>query len=90
MAGGAFGVTKLIGDATANEGDQLVFGLTLSNPSFETIVVSLNTGGGTAIESPAAGSDYTSIDGTLVTFLAGSTSASVTVQSTSDNVFEPD
>ena len=62
-----------ISDATATEGDLLVFDLTLSNPSFETIVVSLNTGGGSALE----GTDYTSIDGALVTFLAGQLAGSL-------------
>ncbi|MGE0649385.1 MAG: Calx-beta domain-containing protein, partial [Alphaproteobacteria bacterium] len=75
-----------IGDAVAYEGDDLVFGLFLSNPSYETIVVSLQTGGGTATE----GGDYASGDGTLVTFLAGQTFASVTLSSFEDNVFEAD
>ena len=43
-----------ISDASTVEGGSLVFDLTLSNPSSETIVVSLNTGGGTATESPNA------------------------------------
>jgi hypothetical protein len=75
----------LISDATATEGDNLVFSVTLSNPSAETIIVSLNTGAGTALE----GTDYTSIDGTLVTFLAGQTSTTVTVSSIEDNIDEP-
>ena len=68
------------------EGDVLVFDVTLSNPSAETIVVSLNTADGTAAE----GTDFTSIDGQLVTFLAGQTSATVTVSSTGDEAFEGD
>ncbi|MGE0367231.1 MAG: Calx-beta domain-containing protein, partial [Phycisphaerales bacterium] len=76
----------LIGDATAQEGDVLTFSVTLSNPSFETIVVSLNTATGSADE----GTDFASIDGTLVTFLAGQTSTTVTVSSTEDDAFEPD
>jgi hypothetical protein len=75
-----------IGDASALEGDTLEFSLTLSNPSFETIVVALSTTGASATE----GADFGSIDGTLVTFLPGETLASVTVTSLEDDLFEPD
>ncbi|MGD9537405.1 MAG: beta strand repeat-containing protein, partial [Alphaproteobacteria bacterium] len=78
--------TLTISNESVTEGGSLVFDLTLSNPSSETIVVSLNTGSGTATE----GADYTSIDGHLVTFAAGQTAATVTVQSAHDTVMEPD
>ena len=77
-------VTLTIGDNAVTEGGTLTFSLSLSAASQQDIVVTLNTGGGNATE----GSDYTSIDGRLVTFAAGSTTASVTVVSIDDTTDE--
>lgn len=71
-----------IGNDQGTEGDLLTFGLSLSHSSPATIVISLQTGGGSAIESPGANADYQSLDTpnpTLVTFLPGETSKTVDV-----------
>lgn len=77
-------VQTLSGTATAIEGDAVTFFLSLSNPSFETIVVALDTVAGTAIE----GVDFEALDGIAATFLPGETTTQVTVSLIEDNVFE--
>jgi large repetitive protein len=78
-----------IADVSATEGNSgtkpFAFAVTLSNPSSATVTVSWTTANGTA----SAGSDYQSASGT-VTFPAGSTSQTVTVQVVGDTTFEPD
>lgn len=67
-----------IGDVAVSEGNSgtanAVFNLTLSQVSASTVTATFSTGGGNA----TAGVDYNSATGT-VTFLPGSTSASITV-----------
>ena len=71
--------TLSIGAATVEEGEEAEFEVTLSAPSSETVRVDYATSGGTATE----GSDYTGSSGTL-TFTAGTTARTVTVQTTDD------
>ena len=81
--------TIAIGDVSAAEGNTgttaFSFPVTLSNPSAATVTVAWATANGTA----TAGADYQSAGGT-VTFPAGSTSQTVTVQVVGDTTFEPD
>ena len=69
------------GDAGSNN---LVFNVTLTNPSVETVTVNFATSDGTA----TAGSDYVANSGTL-TFAPGVTSASVNVVVNGDTTIEP-
>ena len=75
----------LVDDATITEGGDLVFTITLTNPSASTIAVDLTTTNGTAV----AGDDYTATTDT-VTFLPGETSATFTVPTLEDTTDEPD
>ncbi|MDJ0581749.1 Calx-beta domain-containing protein, partial [Crocosphaera sp.] len=78
-----------ISNPTVTENDpdnqELVFNVSLSTPSNETITVNYATEDGTA----TAGNDYTSINGTL-TFEAGETNKTITVPILDDNVLEED
>ena len=94
--------TVMIGDATATEGNSLLFDVTLSNPSSEDIVLNLSTTGVTATD----GSDYENTNfeystdggvtwnpaasGTQVTISAGQTMAQVRVDSMTDSLVELD
>ena len=69
------------GDAGQNT---VVFNVTLTNPSVETVTVNFATADGTA----TAGSDYVANSGTL-TFAPGATSASASVLVNGDTVIEP-
>lgn len=75
--------TISIGDVTVDEGDDAHFTVTLSNTYPYDITVSYATADGTAVE----GGDYSGATGT-VTIPAGQTSATVTVSTTEDDVFE--
>ena len=76
-----------IADATIAEGNSgttnLVFTVTLSNPSASSVTVDFATADGTAL----AGDDYTATTGT-VTFAAGETSKTVTVALNGDGLPE--
>jgi C1A family cysteine protease len=75
--------TISINDVTVNEGESATFTVTLSNPSSAEITVEYTTADGTAI----AGEDYISTNGTL-TFAAGETSQSITVEGIDDAIYE--
>ena len=79
-----------IGDVTKAEGHSgstaFTFPVTLAAPSAESISVHARTRNGTAI----AGSDYTAVVDTLVTFAPGQISRNVTVQVTGDPALESD
>ena len=74
-----------IGDVSVNEGDTVTFTISLSNPSSAAITVVYVAVAGTAL----AGIDYTATSGT-VTFLPGQISQSVTVNTLTDLIDEPD
>jgi Ca2+-binding RTX toxin-like protein len=74
-----------ISDASVTEGGSLIFTVSLSAASDAPVTVAYGTANGSA----TAGSDYTAGTGTL-TFAAGETSRTVTVQTTDDSSDEPD
>jgi large repetitive protein len=80
--------TLTISDRTLTEGDtgslQAIFTVSLSSPSLLPVTVTYSTANGTA----TAGSDYTAATGTL-TFAAGETSKTITIQITGDTLVEP-
>ncbi len=69
---------------TVIEGGSTTFTITLSRASFQDVTVTFSTVNGTAIST----SDYAA-QTTAVTFLAGQTSKTVTVNTTNDSVIEP-
>ncbi len=84
------GVPSLsIDDVSVTEGDSgttpLVFTVTLSVASSQTVTVNYATADGTA----EAGSDYQAISSTLLSFAPGETSKTITVQVIGDLVGEP-
>lgn len=72
-----------IGNASAAEGGALSFTVSLSEAASGTVTVDYSTADGSA----TAGSDYSGASGTL-TFLAGETSKTITVNSLQDSSFE--
>ncbi|MCW5958514.1 MAG: Ig-like domain repeat protein [Pyrinomonadaceae bacterium] len=80
--------TIAIGDVTLNEGNSgttaFVFSVSLTNASASAITVDYSTANGSA----TSGSDYTAASGTL-TFAAGETSKTVTVNVSGDVTVEP-
>jgi len=74
-----------VGDVSAAEGNNgtrpFTFTVTLSNPSYQSVTVQYATANGTAT---TANKDYTATGGT-VTFAAGETSKTITVQVKGDN-----
>jgi PKD repeat protein/disulfide oxidoreductase YuzD len=80
--------TLAISDQTLTEGDSgtttLTFTVSLSAASSQPVTVNYATANGTAI----AGSDYTATSGTL-TFAAGQTTQTLSVQVIGDKVYEP-
>ena len=71
-----------IANARATEGRRMTFTVTLSAASSRTVTVSYRTSNGTA-----SSSDYTAASGTL-TFRAGDTRKTISVQTTSDRLHE--
>jgi hypothetical protein len=76
--------TISIADASATEGSAITFTVTLSALSNQTITVDYATSNGTATTGD---SDYSSTTGTL-TFAAGDSSKTITVNTTADTKFE--
>jgi hypothetical protein len=74
-----------ISDESENEGDDLVFTVSLSGTSVNTITVDYDTAPGTA----SSGVDYTTTGGTL-TFNPGETGATLTITSVEDTIYELD
>jgi len=79
-----------IGDVTVSEGNsgtkQADFAVTLSPASTATVTVQVATANGTA----QAGSDYTAVGPTTVTFTPGTTSQTFSVPILGDTAVEPD
>jgi len=79
--------TLTIPDASAEEGDDMVFSFTLSNPSSQEVTVTVNTTSGTATSDV----DYNQINSFVVlTFGPGETQQSLAVQTFEDATFEAD
>jgi predicted outer membrane repeat protein len=79
--------TISIDDVGVDEGGSATFTISLSNPSSQTVTVNYSTSNGTAT---TADNDYTAITSTPITFNAGETSKTITVNSTTDTKFEAD
>jgi T1SS-143 domain-containing protein len=76
-----------IGDVTVNEGaGTATFGVSLSQAATGNVTVSYSTSNGTA----TAGSDYTAIGATTLTFAAGETYKTITVNIANDTLGEGD
>ena len=76
-----------VSDASADEGQDLQFTVTLDAASGRELTVDWATRNGTGAGGATAGSDYTAGSGT-VTFAAGDTSETVTVTTLTDSVVE--
>ncbi len=77
--------TLSIADAFALEGASATFTLSLDAPSGRDVEVTLSTQDGAAL----SGADFTALSGFQVTIPAGSTSGTVQVPVTDDNLLEP-
>ena len=75
--------TVSVADATADEGDDVVFTVSLSPASGKQVTVQYATSSGSA----TSGTDFTAASGTL-TFAAGTTSQTVSVSTASDSTTE--
>ena len=75
------GATLSVADATAEEGAQLAFRVTLSRTSERRVSVSYRTEDGTA----TAGEDYSAVSGTLI-FAPGETTKTITVATRDDSI----
>ncbi len=84
--------TLSIADASATEGSNVNFTVTLSAVSAKTVTASYNTSNDTATTSTSAigGADYTARTSQTLTFAAGTTTATITVSTTDDSTDEPD
>ena len=78
--------TIAIADASAVEGTDLVFNLTLSAPVSQVVSLSWVTADGTA----ASSTDYVATTSGTVSFPANSTTTTITVDTVGDNVVETD
>jgi uncharacterized protein YndB with AHSA1/START domain len=82
-------VTIVAGDASANEGQNVVFSIQLTAPSGQSVTVPFNTADSPAgVGKATAGLDYTATSGVL-TFAPGVTVQNVTVVTTTDQLLEP-
>ena len=80
--------TMSISDARAGEADgSIEFTVSVGNPSVREISVEWSTVAETAVDVAIAGTDYTAADGTL-TFAAGETSRTISVEVLDDNLAE--
>jgi Calx-beta domain len=76
--------TLAVSDVTVSEGGAALVTVSLSGPATGPVSVAYGTAPGSAV----AGSDYTSLTGTL-NFATGETSKTVSVTTINDTVFEP-
>ena len=81
-------VTVSVGDATAIEGESVQFEVELSGAVSSEVVVSYATSNGTGAHPAAAGTDYTAVTATELTFAAGDTAKTVTVATVEDELNE--
>ncbi|MGI9249991.1 MAG: Calx-beta domain-containing protein, partial [Pseudohongiellaceae bacterium] len=73
-----------IADASTAESANLIFTVTISPVSYQTVVVSYATADGTAEE----GKDYTGITNAMLTFASGTSSGHITVSVLNDDITE--
>ena len=76
--------TISISDATVTEGGNLVFTISLSNPSYQAVTVDYVTAMGTALDPQ----DYAGLSSQTLTFAAGETSKTISVSTLDDTIFE--
>ena len=74
-------------DAEASEGDDVTFTLTLSPVSDREVTVNWATSVETG-DTATAGTDFTAVPATTLTFMPGDTTQTVTVQTTADSTSE--
>ena len=77
-----------ISDAQAIEGESVQFEVELSGAVSSEVVVSYATSDGTGAHPAAAGTDYTAVTATELTFAAGDTAKTVTVATVEDELNE--
>ena len=77
-------------DAAASEGEPVQFEVELSGAVSSEVVVSYATSDGTGANPAAAGTDYTAVTATELTFTAGDTVRTVAVATTADELNEAD
>ena len=75
-------------DAQASEGESVQFVVELSGEVSSEVVVSYATSNGTGAHPAAAGTDYTAVTATELTFAAGDTAKTVTVATVEDELNE--
>ena len=77
-----------ISDAQASEGESVQFEVELSGAVSSEVVVSYATSDGTGAHPAVAGTDYTAVTATTLTFTAGDTAKTVTVATVEDELNE--
>ena len=83
-------VTVSVGDAQASEGDSVQFEVELSGAVSSEVKVSYATSDDTGATAAVAGTDYTAVSATTLTFMAGDTVKTVTVATAEDELNEAD
>ena len=83
-------VTVSVGDAQASEGDSVQFEVELSGAVSSEVKVSYATSDDTGADAAVAGTDYTAVSTTTLTFMAGDTVKTVTVATAEDDLNEAD
>ena len=84
--------TLSVADASATEGSNVEFTVTLSETVADPVTVQYDTSDGTATRDADAsdGADYTAASGQTLTFAAGETTQTVSISTGSDSVDEDD
>ena len=75
-----------VADASASEGDVIEFTITLSSAAGTAVTVDWET---TLVDGQASATDFTAVPATTLSFAAGDTTKTVTVQTTEDTLAEP-
>ena len=83
-------VTVSVGDAQASEGDSVQFEVELSGAVSSEVKVSYATSDDTGATAAVAGTDYTAVSATTLTFTAGDTVKTVSVATAEDDLNEAD
>ena len=75
-----------VADASASEGEVIEFTITLSSAAGTAVTVDWAT---TLVDGGASATDFTAVSATTLSFAAGDTTKTVTVQTTEDTLAEP-